>query len=154
MQQTKEMDLQSKRRKWIYVVNEGNGFMQCIPVRQLLYWNGIPVRQLPFSCQICTNFHHLVCLLIFSLHYRNVNPLRMRQSLGSNSPLVTRVSYQFPTYGLAVVVKNKFLPLEASPLVVGICFSPRLLNHGVGNWYEPLVTRGELLFLSLAASRS
>ena len=78
----------------------------------------------------------------------------MRQSLGSNSPLVTRASYQFPTYGLAVVVKNKFLPLEASPLVVGICFSPRLLNHGVGNWYEPLVTRGELLFLSLAASRS
>ena len=26
----------------------------------------------------------------------------MRQSLGSNSPLVTRGSYQFPTYGLAV----------------------------------------------------
>ena len=78
----------------------------------------------------------------------------MRQSPTSNSSLVTWGSYQFPTYGLAVVLKNKFLPLEASPLVVGICFSPRLLNHGVGNWYEPLVTCGELLFLSLMAGRS
>ena len=40
----------------------------------------------------------------------------MRQSLGSNSPLVTRGSYQFPTYGLAGVVKNKFLPREAKPV--------------------------------------
>ena len=30
--------------------------------------------------------------------------------------------------------------------MVGICFSPRLLNHGVGNWYEPLVTRGGITF--------
>ena len=66
------MDLCSKQRKWIYVVN----------------------------------FSHFG-FLIFSLQYRNVNPLRMRQSLGSNSPLVTRGSYQFPTYGLAVVVKKK-----------------------------------------------
>ena len=71
-----------------------------------------------------------------------------------NSLLVTQGNFNSPSHGLAVVLKNKFLPLEASPLVVGICFSPRLLNHGVGNWYEPLVTCGELHFLSLAASRS
>ena len=70
----------------------------------------------------------------------------MRQSPGSNSPLVTRGSDQFPTYGLAVVVKKN--SYEAPPLVVGIRFLPRLLNHGMGNWYEPL---GELLFLSNAA---
>ena len=38
----------------------------------------------------------------------------MRQSPGSNSPLVTRGSDQFPTYDLAVLVKKKFLPLEAT----------------------------------------
>ena len=39
-----------------------------------------------------------------------------------------------PHHGLAGVVKNKFLPREAKPRVVGICFSPQLLNHkwGIG----------------------
>jgi hypothetical protein len=55
----------------------------------------------------------------------------MRQSLGSNSQIVTRGSYQIPTC-LAVCGRN--------------LFSPRLLNHGMGNWYEPLVTRGGITF--------
>ena len=71
-----------------------------------------------------------------------------------NSQLVTQGNFNSPSHGLAVVVKKKNSFVFAEPLVVGICFSPRLLNHGVGNWYEPLVTRGELHFLSLAASRS
>ena len=50
-----------------------------------------------------------------------------------NSPLVTQGTSQFPTYGPAVVVEEEFLPLEASPLVVGILIPPRLLDHGVGN---------------------
>ena len=39
-----------------------------------------------------------------------------------------------PRHGLAGVVKNKFLPREAKPRVVGICFLPQLLNHkwGIG----------------------
>lgn len=36
--------------------------------------------------------------------------------------------FPFPTYG-----KKQILPLVASPLVVGFLFSPRLLNHDVGN---------------------
>ena len=36
--------------------------------------------------------------------------------------------FSFPTYGL-----KQILPLLASPLVVGFLFSPRLLNHDVGN---------------------
>ena len=69
-----------------------------------------------------------------------------------NSPLVTQGKILFPTYGLAIVVEKEFLPLEASPLVVGIIVPPRLLNHVAGNWILPFVTRVEFTFLPLVAS--
>ena len=39
-----------------------------------------------------------------------------------------------PRHGLAGLVKNKFVPQEAKPWVLGICFLPQLLNHkwGIG----------------------
>ena len=49
-----------------------------------------------------------------------------------NSPLVTQGTSQFPNYGPAVVVEEEFLPLEASPLVVGILLPPQLLDHKWG----------------------
>ena len=76
------------------------------------------------------------------------NPLRMRRRHGrfpftSGLPRVKgkviphesrEVHTNSPRHGLAGVVKNKFLPREAKPRVVGICFSPQLLNHkwGIG----------------------
>ena len=36
--------------------------------------------------------------------------------------------------------------------MVGIIVPPRLLNHGVGKWNAPFVTRGEIIFPSLVAS--
>ena len=68
------------------------------------------------------------------------------------SPLVTQGTSQFPTYGLAVVMEDWFLPLEASPLVVGINLPSRLLRHawGIGMCLSWLV--GKSYFLQLVAS--
>ena len=69
-----------------------------------------------------------------------------------NSPFVTQVTFSLPIHGSAVVVKIWFLPLVASPLVIGIIFPPRLLDHawGIGMCLSWLV--GKSYFLPLVAS--
>jgi hypothetical protein len=47
-----------------------------------------------------------------------------------NSLLVTQGNFNSPSHGLAVVVKKRIPTIP--PLVVGICFSPRLLNYDLG----------------------
>ena len=67
------------------------------------------------------------------------------------------VTFQFPTYGLAVVVKKEFLPLKAS-LRYASCgrnsFSTTPAKPCVRNWDVPFVTcRGRgIHFLPLMAS--
>ena len=50
-----------------------------------------------------------------------------------NSLLVTQGNFNSPSHGLAVVVKKQIPTAPGYPLMVGICFSPCLLNHDMGN---------------------
>ena len=94
-------------------------------------------------------------ILNFPFLWYNDNPLRKRVRDGEFPLLVTQGTSQFPTYGLAVVVKKEFLPLEAS-----LCYASRGRNSFsttpakpcVGNWDVPFVTRRGIHFLPLVAS--
>ena len=72
-------------------------------------------------------------ILYFHSQYRNVNASRMAQSPGSNSPLVTSGSYQFPTYGLAVVVKKNPTTRGSASMVWEIGMN---LSWLVGNYFS------------------
>ena len=85
-------------------------------------------------------------ILNFPFLWYNDNPFRKRVRDGEFPLLVTQGTSQFPTYGLAVVVKKEFLPLEASLRYASRgrnSFSTTPAKPCVGNWDVPFVTCGE-----------
>ena len=94
-------------------------------------------------------------VLNFLFQLYNDNPFRKRVRDGEFPLLVTQGTSQFPTYGLAVVVKKEFLPLEASLRYASRgrnSFSTTPAKPCVGNWDVPFVTRRGIHFLPLVAS--
>ena len=87
-------------------------------------------------------------VLNFLFQLYNDNPFRKRVRDGEFPLLVTQGTSQFPTYGLAVVVKKEFLPLEASLRYASRgrnSFSTTPAKPCVGNWSVPFVTCGKFI---------
>ena len=93
-------------------------------------------------------------ILNFPFLWYNDNPFRKRVGDGEFPLLVTQGTSQFSTYGLAVVVKKEFLPLEASLHYASRgrnSFSTTPAKPCVGNWDVPFVTRRGIHFLPRVA---
>ena len=92
--------------------------------------------------------------LAFSLsfHFPSYNdiPFRKRRRDGDFSTRHSR-RIPFPHLWFSSCGKKKFQHSRLRRSWWNF-FSPRLLNHGVGNWDRPFVTHGEFSFPSLVAS--